>query len=242
MPRVLNSLLERAGIDAAVDQEILAGDVARLDAAQIGAQLAELLGRAEAARGNRLLDVPPHLFHGPAFLLRGELGVALQPVGPEAPGEQVVDRDVVRGGRAREVMLTMRPKRLAIIPSTVALISSTGVSMFAVSAFCQSSSENLRKSPGGGPAALVTRMSGCGQAASAAMRPCSLVMSAATVTTVAPVAARISSAVFSSVWRSRATSVTRQPSRASDVAHPRPSPLLAPHTSAALPRIFRSTI
>src|SRR6267378_2909896 len=94
--------LERAGIGTAVDQEILAGDVARLDAAQVGAELAELLGRAEAARGNRFLDVPPHLFHGLAFLLRGELGVALQPVCPEAPGEQVVDRDVVCDGRARE--------------------------------------------------------------------------------------------------------------------------------------------
>src|SRR6266702_7731970 len=92
---------ERAGVDAAVDQEILARDVARLHAAQKGAQLAELLGRADTARRNRLLDVPPHLFHGLAFLLRGELGVALQPVGPEAPGEQVVDRDVVRDGRAR---------------------------------------------------------------------------------------------------------------------------------------------
>src|SRR5947209_18316709 len=89
---------ERAGVDAAVDQEILAGDVARLHAAQIRAELAELLGGAEAARGNRFLDVPPHLFHGLALLLGGELGVALQPVGPEAPGEQVVDRDVVRDG------------------------------------------------------------------------------------------------------------------------------------------------
>src|SRR6266849_8059672 len=96
------SLLERAGIDAAVDQEILSGDVARLDAAQVGAELAELLGRAEAARRNRFLDVPPHLFDGLALLLRGELGVALQPVGPEAPREQVVDRDVVRDGLARE--------------------------------------------------------------------------------------------------------------------------------------------
>src|SRR6266705_5729572 len=93
--------LEGTGVDAAVNQEILAGDVARLHAAKIGAELAELLGRAEAARRNRFLDVPPHLLHGLAFLLRGELGVALQPVGPEAPGEQVVDRDVVRDGRAR---------------------------------------------------------------------------------------------------------------------------------------------
>src|SRR5216110_2628961 len=155
---------ERAGVDAAVDQEILAGDVARLHAAQICAELAELFGRAEAARRNRLLDIPPHLLCGLALLFRAELGVALQPVGPEAPGEQVVDRDVVRDGRAREarheageaaprafesassaigaftaleVMLRMRPKRLAIIPSTVALISSIGVIMFAPTAFSQ---------------------------------------------------------------------------------------------------------
>src|SRR2546430_9293827 len=39
--------LERARVDAAVDQEILSGDVAGLDAAQIGAELAELqIGRA----------------------------------------------------------------------------------------------------------------------------------------------------------------------------------------------------
>src|SRR6266705_246280 len=94
--------LEGTGIDAAVDQEILAGDVARLDAAQVRAQLAALLGRAEAARRNRFLEFPPHLFHGLALFLRGDLGVALQPVGPETHREQVVDRDVVRGGRARE--------------------------------------------------------------------------------------------------------------------------------------------
>jgi len=62
--------------------------------------------------------------------------------------------------------------------------------MLALTARSQSSRENLRKSPGGGPPALVTRMSGFGQAASAAARPSSLVMSAATIATVAPVAAR----------------------------------------------------
>src|SRR6266704_4576565 len=36
--------------------------------------------------------------------------------------------------------------------------------------------------------------------------------------------------------------VTPQPSRASDIAQPRPRPLLAPHTSAALPRIPKSTM
>jgi hypothetical protein len=66
-----------------------------------------------------------------------------------------------------DVMLTMRPKRRAIMPSTVALISSIGVSMFASIAAIQSSRVHSRKSPGGGPPALLTRMSTCGQAASA---------------------------------------------------------------------------
>src|SRR5712691_1658410 len=93
---------ERAGVDAAVDQEILAGDIARLHAAQVGAELAELLGRAEAAGRDLLFPLALDLLRRPALLLRRELGVADQPVGPEAPGEEVVDRDVVRDGFARE--------------------------------------------------------------------------------------------------------------------------------------------
>ena len=60
---------------------------------------------------------------------------------------------------ALEVMLTMRPKPRSIMPSTVALISSIGVSMLASSALIQASRSQSRKSPGGGPPALVTRMS-----------------------------------------------------------------------------------
>ncbi len=85
-----------------------------------------------------------------------------------------------------EVMLTMRPNRRATMPSTVALISAIGVSMLASSARIQSSRSQSRKSPGGGPPALLTRMSGAGQAASAAARPASVVMSPATAATVAP--------------------------------------------------------
>src|SRR5882672_2348734 len=92
--------LERAGVDAAVDEEILPGDVARLRAAQVGAQVAELLGRAEAARGNRLLEVPLDLFHAQAFFLRVELRIALQAVGPESAREDVVDGDVGGHGLA----------------------------------------------------------------------------------------------------------------------------------------------
>ena len=56
---------------------------------------------------------------------------------------------------AAEVMLTMRPNLRAIMPSTVALISSIGVSMLASIALIQSSRVQLRKSPGGGPPALL---------------------------------------------------------------------------------------
>src|SRR6266849_665089 len=100
-----NGALEGTGVDAAVDQEVLAGDVARLDAAQIGAELAELLGRAEAAGRNRLLPLALDLLGRLALLLRGKLGVADEPVGPEAPGKDIVDRDVVRdrfAGEARD--------------------------------------------------------------------------------------------------------------------------------------------
>src|SRR3954471_7736127 len=67
-----------------------------------------------------------------------------------------------------EVMLTMRPNLRSHMPSTVALISMIGVSMFALTAFCQSSTDHSRKSLGVGPPQLLTRMSGSGQAASAA--------------------------------------------------------------------------
>ena len=90
------------------------------------------------------------------------------------------------------------------MPSTVALISMIGVSMLALTAFCQSSIAQSRKSPCGGPPALLTRMSGSGQAASACWRPSSVVMSPATAVTLAPVSRRISAAVCSSVSAVRA--------------------------------------
>ena len=104
---------------------------------------------------------------------------ATKPVRPErAPFER--PRISIGAFTELEVMLTMRPNLRAIMPSTVALISSIGVSMLASSAAIQVSRVQLRKSPGGGPPALLTRMSGLGQAASTAARPASVVMSPAT--------------------------------------------------------------
>src|SRR5438445_11778504 len=98
-----------------------------------------------------------------------------------------------------DVMLTMRPNLRAHIPSTVALISMIGVSMLALTAFCQSSTDHSRKSQCGGPPQLLTRISGLGQAASAAARPASVEMSPGTAVTFEPVSLRIASAVCSRV-------------------------------------------
>ena len=139
-----------------------------------------------------------------------------------------------------EVMLTMRPNLRSIMPSTTALIMKIGVSMLASTALIQSSRSHSRKSPRGGPPALFTRMSGAGHAASAAARPASVVMSPATAVTFTPVSLRISSAVRSRSAAVRAVITTSTPSRASDMAQARPSPLLAAQTMAFLPLRPRS--
>ena len=121
--------------------------------------------------------------------------------------------------------------------STMALISSIGVSMLASTALIQASRSQSRKSPGGGPPALLTRMSTCGQAASAAARPSgTVVMSPATARTcTAGFSARNSAAVACSASSPRAVMTTLTPSRTSAAAQPLPSPLLAAQTSAHLP-------
>ena len=139
-------------------------------------------------------------------------------------------------------MLTMRPKPRSIMPSTVALMSSIGASMFASRALIQISRSQSRKSPGGGPPALLTRMSGFGHASSAAARPSGVAISPTTTRTLAPVSRRISSAVASRVSRVRAVIVTETPSRARLMAHALPRPLLAAQTSALRPLIPRSIV
>ena len=164
---------------------------------------------------------------------------------PVRPARAPLDRPSTSIGAftAAEVMLTMRPNLRAIMPSTVALISSIGVSMLASIALIQSSRVQLRKSPGGGPPALLIRISGSGQAFSAASRPAGVVMSPATSVTVTPgFALRISAAVFSSASAPRAVSVTCTPSLASAIAQARPRPLLDAQTMARRPLIPRSTV
>ena len=143
-----------------------------------------------------------------------------------------------------DVMLTMRPKPRAAMPSTVALINSMGVSMLASTALIQALRSQSRKSPGGGPPALVTTMSKSRRTAKTAARPSAVVMSAATNCTFA-LSGRALSAInlfdaASSTSAPRATISTCTPSRTSACAQPKPRPLLAPQTSACLPEIPRS--
>src|SRR5437867_5918362 len=163
---------------------------------------------------------------------------------PVRPARAPLDRPRLSMGdfTETEVMLTMRPKRRAIMPSTVALIRRIGVGMLASRARSHASRSHWRKSPGGGPPALFTRMSGVGQAWSSAARTASVVMSPATVVTRTPVASRISFAAASRVSFVRAFIVMFTPSRASDMAQPLPSPLLAAQTIAFLPLIPRSMV
>src|SRR5438093_1359281 len=167
-------------------------------------------------------------------------GAAPRPVSPvRAPFESA--RMSMGCFTALDVILTMRPKRRAIMPSTVALIRRIGVIMFASSALIQVSRSHSRKSPGGGPPALLTRMSGAGHAASSAARPASVVTSPATAVTRTPVASRISFAAASSTSFVRAIIVMFTPSRASDMAHAFPSPRREAQTIAFRPLIPRST-
>ena len=114
-----------------------------------------------------------------------------------------------------------------------------GVIMLPSTALRQSSSEKPLKSPGGGPPALLMRMSGLGQAASSALRPASVVTSQTTGVTLTPRPAS-SLAVALSASAPRAQIVTSTPSRASACAQPLPRPFEAAQTIAFLPLMPRS--
>src|SRR5262249_35243452 len=121
-----------------------------------------------------------------------------------------------------------------------ALIRKIGVSMLASRARSHTSRSHSRKSPGGGPPALLTRMSGAGHACRSAARTASVVMSPATVVTRTPVASRISFAAASSASFVRALLVVSRPGAGRDWAHPLRSPLLAAHAIVFLLLMPRS--
>ena len=132
-------------------------------------------------------------------------------------------------------MLMMRPNRRSIIPSITWRNSSIGVSILLFNADCQSSNFQPRKSPTGGPPALLTRISRSGVSARAMLRPASVVMSHAIALTLPPAISRISATAVSRVLESRPFSHTLTPSAASAFAQPLPRPLLDAQIRAFLP-------
>src|SRR5688572_33060463 len=93
MPSPLSpAVLHRAGVRAAVDQQILAGNIARARAAHKSAERAELIRVPEAPRRVLGLSALPLLLErGPGFLcLKPE--IILKTVGGEGTRQQVVDR------------------------------------------------------------------------------------------------------------------------------------------------------
>src|SRR5947209_11557718 len=108
--------------------------------------------------------------------------------------------------------------------------------MLASSALIQSLRSQFRKSPAGGPPALLMRISGLGQAARMASRPSFVVTSATTATVSVPVADRISSAARSRISRRLATTTSFTPSPPRAVAQLLPKPMLAAQTIAVRPR------
>src|SRR6476469_4276386 len=98
---LLRPILERARERATVDQEVHAGDVARLRAAEIRARIAELGRVAESSGGNRFQPLLRGLRLRDAGRLR-EAGEGLaRAVGEERARQQVVDRHVVLRRLAR---------------------------------------------------------------------------------------------------------------------------------------------
>src|SRR5262249_48930997 len=94
--------LKSARVSTAIEHEVLPGDVTGLGAADEGAHLAELGCGAEAPGRVLGLALPGDVLDRSAGGLRDGRDGGPEPVGVEGPGQEVVDRDVVRDGLARE--------------------------------------------------------------------------------------------------------------------------------------------
>src|SRR5579864_7215006 len=260
-------LLERAGECAAVDQDILSGDVAGLRRAQKRTRRAELVGRADALGRHRFDALGETCIVADVALLHRRLDVGAEAVGVENSRQDEIDGDVGGGDRAGDpgqergqagaraggqieagdrhfhrargdVDDAAEFSRHHWVDGLLDQLDATiMLPMTPSSIFWRSSS---RKSRNGGPALLLTRMSGSGQAANSAFWPSAEATSAATGMTLAPVALRSSSAVAFRRSLSRPLITTSQPASASRCAQARPSPRLDAHTIALRPAIPRS--
>ena len=157
-------------------------------------------------------------------------------------GDHIIRLQLIGASTEEDVILTMRPKPRAAMPSITAVISSIGVTMFWTTPAMIFSRSSSRKPRRGGPPLLLTRMSGSGQAASSSACTSGRLTSPITGVTETPNRSAMSDAVRSSAAASRPLSTRSTPFSASAMAQPRPSPRLDAQTIAFRPAIPRSRI
>src|SRR5579864_1322104 len=239
--------LQRSREGAAVEHDVLTGDVAGLGAAQERAEQAELFRFAETTARIELGTLGLQLFRRDAALLGLGLRDAAQAVGVERPGQEPVDGDVVDHGFPRQAGDESGQAGARAVGEAENVDRSLhrgrgDVDDAAELARHHAVDRRLDQldrgqhvgvdgldpvvagpvAEIGGRPALLTRMSGSGQAFSTASRPAGVVMSPTTSVTVTPgLALRISSAVFASASPPRAVTVTCTPSLASAIAQAR---------------------
>jgi hypothetical protein len=122
--------------------------------------------------GNRLLIVTLSAATSKDSPFSAAVSPALAALERAIPGRGVVT--------IAEVMLTMRPKWRARIPSTTAAVRSTAAMRLPSRAASHVAWSKELNGPGEGPALLLIRMSGSGHAWSRAVRPSGVVTSAQT--------------------------------------------------------------
>src|SRR6185312_2462131 len=102
---------KRTGISTAVDEPVLARNVARVRAAQESARLAELFGLPEPLRGNAGGTLAPRLVDADPFRLSLRAQRGSNAIGIEQARQQVVDRHVVLRHLARNARDETREPR-----------------------------------------------------------------------------------------------------------------------------------
>src|SRR6056300_1115371 len=102
--------------------------------------------------------------------------------------------------------------------------------MFAIQAFVQSSLFQSLKSPGGGPPALLTKISGSGQSSFSLLCSALIVISAQNSVTFTPYFSLNSFAVDNKTSLFLPLIIKSTPSSANAIAHPLPKPLLDAQT------------
>jgi hypothetical protein len=133
------------------------------------------------------------------------------------------------------VMFTIRPKCRALMSGRTAWTISMAASMLACRAASHPAAVTSPNEAGGGPALLVTTMSGDPQAARRCRRPSGTSRSAPTPTARTPNRPATSSATRCDSSASRLLTTTETPSRARDSTQARPRPRVDAQTRAVRP-------